>query len=214
MHAALFDKLFMYFRETDNRFPRCHEINFYISCSLCLFLFIFPILFSFEFPAGTRMRPGQINSTPVHQQVFQCHATLAHIRRQPQIHGILMHHGIKDNRIMHIQPLQVIKAIRALLAPPLMAIKRMVYKANKWAVHRHPNSINQRIQRHRKFWLIHCCDRPKVAPLHWSRGVYAIRFTIYARKPCPIVAQKNIAIGTDSHLSCRWFGFHFTRISW
>lgn len=174
--------------------------------------FRFYLIFVVNFAVGIQIRLGKINNKVVlHKRVFRYHEISVHIRQQQQIHGILMHHGIKDNRIMHIPPLQVIKMIRVALPLP-KAINRMVHKANKLAMHRHPNSINQKIQKHHKFWSIHCYDRAMVDRLHWSRGVYAIRFIICARKQCPIVVQKNIAIGTDSHLSCRWFGFHFTRI--
>lgn len=168
MHAALFDELYMCYRQTIQFHMNKKLISIFFVIFLLLFFSDFRYEFViFEFSVGIRMRLGTVvhNNQPEHKRVCRCRAITAHIRRPQQIHGILMHPGIKDNRIMHIQPLQVIKVMSAAFLR-LMAINRMVYPTHKLAVHRRPNSINPKIQKHRKFWSIHCCDRPKVVPLH------------------------------------------------
>lgn len=79
-------------------------------------------------------------------QIIMVAAAVVDIHRQ-QIHGILMLHGVKANKIMLTLPLQVIKLIKYRLV--LMEHRKTMVK-NKLEAHQHRNSTNQKIQKHHK----------------------------------------------------------------
>lgn len=140
---------------------------------------------------------------------------LAMANRPQQIHGTLMHPGIREAKaIMAIQPLQVIKAIghQNQTISHHRKTERASLVLRKLAKHPLPNSINQKIQKHRKYWLIHLSVQLRADKLRSSRGKSAIPFTICVRRPCRIAERKNIEIGTDLPLLCQWFGSHSIRI--
>lgn len=84
-------------------------------------MFDFYIYFHISYLAGIQMRHGMMevemhrNQQIIHQIIMVVAEAAAVMIMAKQIHGNLMHPGIKDNKIMHTQPLQVIKSINCQL---------------------------------------------------------------------------------------------------